>query len=42
MGVLPFKNAPKMVDLSSKKCFYGLERMGFFLHYELGIKENVI
>jgi hypothetical protein len=41
-GVLPFKNAPNMVDFSSKKCVYSLEMMGFFLQYGLGIMENVI
>jgi hypothetical protein len=41
-GALPFKNAPKMVDFSSKKCVSGLEMMGFFLQYDLGIMENVL
>jgi hypothetical protein len=39
---LPFKNAQKMVDFSSKKCVSGLEMMGFFLQYDLGIMENVL
>jgi hypothetical protein len=41
MGVLPFKNAEKIFDFSSKKCVSGLEMMGFFVQYDLGIMENV-
>jgi hypothetical protein len=41
-GVLPFKNSPKMVDFSNKKCVSSLEMMGFFLQYELGIMKSVL
>jgi hypothetical protein len=41
-GALPLKNAQKMVDCSSKKCVFGLEIMGFFLQYDLGIMEKKI
>jgi hypothetical protein len=41
-GTLPFQNAQKMVDFSSKKCVSGLEMMSFFLPYEFGIMESVI
>jgi hypothetical protein len=41
-GSLPFKNAKKIFDCSSKKCVYGLEMMGFFHQYDLEIMENNI
>jgi hypothetical protein len=41
-GALPFKNAPKMVYFSSKKCVSGLEMIGFFFQYDLGIMKNVL
>jgi hypothetical protein len=33
---------PKNRRFSSKKCVYGLEMMGLFLQYDLGIMENVL
>jgi hypothetical protein len=41
-GVPPFKNAQIMVDFSGRKCVSGLEMMGFFLQYDLGITKNVL
>jgi hypothetical protein len=41
-GCYPSKIPKTMVDFSSKKCVSGLEMMGFFLQYDLGIMENVI
>jgi hypothetical protein len=40
-GVPPFINAQKMVKFPSEKHVSGLEMMGFFLQYDLGIMENV-
>jgi hypothetical protein len=41
-GALHLKHSPQMVDFSSKKCVFGLEMMGFFLQYDLGIMENFL
>ena len=40
-GVPPFINAKQMVNFRIKKCVFGLEMMGFFLQYDLGVMENV-
>jgi hypothetical protein len=40
-GATPFINTQKMVDFPSKRHVFGLEMMGFFLQYDLGIIENV-
>jgi hypothetical protein len=36
----PFINAQKMVVFSKKKVCFDLEMMGFFLQYDLGVKNN--
>jgi hypothetical protein len=41
MGAPPFINSHKMVDFPRKRCIFGLEMMGFFVQYELGVMENV-
>jgi hypothetical protein len=41
MGAQPFINPQKMVDFPTKSCVFGLEMMGFFLQYDLGVMENV-
>jgi hypothetical protein len=40
-GALPFINAQKMAEFPSEKHIFGLEMMGFFLQYDLGVMENV-